>query len=83
MEFIKHPKSVKELAAEVKRACDAYWGRDITEKQLTEIVVYWASKEGKKLFQGNDYRPAVKQIIGKQRQELLEKILENFQHRII
>ena len=83
MELIKHPKTVKDLAAEIKKACDAYWGREITEIELKEILFYWASKEGKKLFQGNDYKPAIKKIIGKQRQELLNKILENFQPRII
>jgi len=82
MEIIKHPKNVKALGEEIKKACDMYWGREISEIQLKEIFFYWASKEGRRFFQEQDYRPAIKQIIGKRRLELVDRMLEGFQFRI-
>jgi uncharacterized protein (TIGR04540 family) len=79
MEFLKHPKAVKELAAEIKSAADAYWGREITEKELREIVIHWATHENRMLFHGADLNSTVKKIIGIKRTELVNKMLEGTQ----
>lgn len=83
MEYLKHPKTVKDLAAEIKKLSDAYWGREITEKELKEAFVYYGLNENKKLFKASEINPTIKLIIGKQRTDLLEKLLEGLQSRIL
>lgn len=83
MEFIRHPKTRAELAYELKKACDAYWGREISEIELKEIIYHWALKENKKLFLGQDINPTIKIKIGVKRLDLLNNMLEGFQTKFI
>lgn len=77
MNYIKHPKTVVQLAAEIKKACDAYWTtKDLSEIELKELIYTWAGTG--KLIQGNDINRSIKKIIGKSRVELVKKMLEGF-----
>lgn len=74
-DYIKHPKTVVQLAEELKKACDEYWTRrTLTEIELKELIYIWA--DSGKLLQGNDINSSVKKIIGKKRIELVMKMAE-------
>lgn len=75
-QIIRNPKSIKELAFEINRVCDAYWGREMTEKEAREYITYWKTNESKKLLKGTQVNPTVKKIIGKKREELISKWLK-------
>lgn len=82
MDIQRHPSSVVKLAKEMKKLIDAYWGRQISEKEMKEHIIYFAKYENKKLFRGPEYSPTVKQRLGKKRMEVVEKMLEGHQYRI-
>lgn len=79
VDVIRHPKTVKELAAEIMKVIDAYWGREIKESELRDIIIYWATHENNKLFAGNELNSTITKIIGKRRIELVNKMLEGTQ----
>jgi uncharacterized protein (TIGR04540 family) len=80
--LMKHPKTIKDMAYEIRKAVDMYWARQISEIELKEILFFWATNEGKKLFKANDLNPTVKFLIGERREDLINKLLEGFQHNI-
>lgn len=80
--IIKNPKSIKGLADEIKRVCDAYWGREMTESEAKGYIEYWANKENRKFFRGPEINPTIKIKIGKKREELITKWLEGTQIRM-
>ena len=82
MEFLLHPRTVVQMAEEVKKACDSYWARQISEEELKRLVHQWARNEGDKLLRGDDYNPSVKKIIGKKRLQLVEKMMKGFQVKL-
>lgn len=77
MEIIKHPKTIVSLSEEIKKVCDAYWNREISDEELRKILFYWSEKEKDKLFVNNEYRPLIVRLIGKKRKDLLDIILED------
>lgn len=79
MDIQRHPRSVVNLAKELKNLIDAYWSRDISEEQMREYVLYFAKYEKKKLFRANDYSPTIKQRVGKKRLEVIDKVLDGYQ----
>jgi uncharacterized protein (TIGR04540 family) len=48
MEFVKNPTTVKLMATQIIKACDSYIGLKMSEKQLRELIMYYASQHGKK-----------------------------------
>ena len=76
-EYMKFPTQVKEVAREIKRACNNYKARTIGNNKLKEVIMHYAVKYPEKLFSGDDLNPTVKLILGKQRKELVNKILED------
>lgn len=82
MEFVKYPSSVKALAIEINKAVDAYWGRQIKEKELRELIFFWAENEPLKLFRASDFNPTIKQRVGSKRLAVVQKILEGFQMKL-
>lgn len=82
MDIIKNPTTVKMLATQILQACDQYISRGMSEKQLKELLYYYATRHGKKLFSIKDINPTVTNRIGKKRLELVNLLLEGFQHRI-
>lgn len=78
-EYLKYPKSIVVLASELKRVTNDYDERKIGNDELKEIILWYADKCRDKLFQGQDYNPTLKTIIGKRRIHLLDLILEEYQ----
>lgn len=81
--IVRNPKSVKDLAKEIKEACDRYWSREMTESELKEVVWFWAMNENRKLFRGPELNSTIRKIIGSKREELLNKMLVGFQNKMI
>lgn len=71
--YIKIPKTVVQLADELKRSCDAYWDRELEEKYLEELIFSWSKNS--KLLQGDDINRSIKKIIGQKRVGLIKCIL--------
>lgn len=82
MEILKNPTTVKLLAAQIIRACDEYIAMKLTEKQLRELLLHYASHHGKKLFCTKGMNPTIVNRIGKKRLELVNIMLEGFQQRL-
>lgn len=78
--YIKIPKTVVQLANEIKRSCDAYWNRELDENELRELVFAWSRNS--KLLQDNDINRSIKKIVGQKRVDLINKMLDGYQ-RII
>lgn len=81
--YMQYPTKVKELAVEIITACNDYKARKIDNDELKEVILYYASKYPDKLFNGPDFNPTIKKMIGKQRIELLNNILEGFQNSFL
>lgn len=79
IDVIRHPRTVVELAKEIMKVADAYWGREIKESELREIIVFWATHENRKLFAGSNLNSSITKIIGKRRVELVNAMLEGIQ----
>ncbi|RBP59313.1 uncharacterized protein (TIGR04540 family) [Alkalibaculum bacchi] len=82
-EILKNPKTVKDMAEQIKYLCDGYWSRKITEKEARELIHYWENHEGDKLFKATEFNPTIKKIIGKRRVKLIEKWLQGCQIKIL
>jgi len=82
LEILKNPTTVKLLAAQIIRACDEYIAMKLTEKQLRELLLHYASHHGKKLFCTKGMNPTIVNRIGKKRLELVNIMLEGFQQRL-
>jgi uncharacterized protein (TIGR04540 family) len=82
MEFLRNPTTVKSLAAQIIKACDNYISLKIPEKQFRELLVYYASQHGKKLFYHSKLNPTVANRIGKKRSELVNIMLSGFQIKL-
>lgn len=81
MEILKNPTTVKSMASQIIAACDSYIALRIPEKQLKELITYYATQHGKKLFSCNGLNPTVTKRIGKKRVELVNIMLSGFQNR--
>jgi uncharacterized protein (TIGR04540 family) len=79
MEILRNPTTVKLLAIQIILACDEYIAKKITEKQLKELILYYASNHGKKLFDLEGINPTIVNRIGRKRLELLNIMLSGFQ----
>lgn len=80
MDFIKNPPTVKVLAEELIRACNAYLARQITDKELSYILQGWAKSDGEKLFNGTEgYNPTIVQRVGKKRLSIIHRSLDGYQ----
>ena len=73
--YRQYPRSVKELADQIKIITNDYTSRAINNNELREAIQWFAVKYPDKLFNGDDYNPTVKKIIGKRRINLLNTIL--------
>jgi uncharacterized protein (TIGR04540 family) len=82
MEFLRNPSTVKSLAVQIIKACDSYTGLKIPEKQLKELITYYASQHGKKLFSNAGLNPTIENRIGKKRAELVKIMLSGFQRKL-
>lgn len=80
--FMAYPTTVKGLATELIKVCDAYKARQISNTDIQEIILWYATKYSDLLFDCEDYNTTVKQKLGKKRISLLDKLLDGYQHRI-
>ena len=78
-EFLKYPSSIRALAEEMNRITKDYDARKIGNNELKEILLWYATKCRDKVFQGEDYNPTLKKIIGKRRIKLLDTLLDGYQ----
>lgn len=83
MEILKNPVTVKQLASQLIIACDNYISQKIPEKQFRELITYYATRHGKKLFARNGFNPTVVIKIGKKRVELVKIMLSGFQTSLL
>ena len=82
MDILRNPTTVKLLASQIIHACDGYIAKKFTEKQLRELILYYASNHGTKLFALKGINPTIENRIGKKRLELLNIMIEGFQQRL-
>lgn len=83
MEFLRNPTTVKMLAAQIIKACDNYIALKLSEKQLKDLIMYFASQHGKKLFSSVGLNPTIENRIGKKRTELVNIMLSGFQFKFL
>lgn len=76
-----YQSSVKGLAEEIKRTCDMYWSRDISEYNLIKAVHIWSTSQKSKFYSGDDINPTIKQRIGKKRLSLILDVLESISNK--
>jgi len=82
--ILRNPLTVKQMAGQIKQACDLYIELKLSEKHLKELVWHYAGTHGKKLFGRNGtLNPTLEKIIGKKRKELVEIMLSDFQMTLI
>jgi len=82
--ILRNPLTVKQMAGQLKAACDLYIKLKLSEKHLKELVWHYADTHGKKLFGRNGtLNPTLEKIIGKKRKQLVEIMLSDFQMRLI
>ncbi|HHW47738.1 MAG TPA: TIGR04540 family protein [Clostridiaceae bacterium] len=80
IEILKNPTTVKLLAQQIKAASDAYISRKMIEKDFRDLILYYATYHGKKLFsKSGNLNTTVVNRIGKKRCELVELMLRDFQ----
>ena len=80
--YMQYPTTVKALAAEIKTACNDYNNRQITNEQIREVILWYATKQPNLLFSGDKLNPTVEYIIGKKRVRLVNELLDGYQQRL-
>lgn len=81
---LRNPVSVKQMADQIKKACDLYCTFRLSEKELKELLMHFAGIHGKKLFHYDSaLNPTISKIIGKKRLELVRLMLSGFQLKML
>lgn len=83
MEYIKNPRSIKLLGAELKKITDDYWIGKLPEKVMKEYLFYYASNTMLLANNGHDLNITIKYVIGKKRTDLVLKLLDGYQMSLI
>jgi len=82
-EYIKHPPTTKILIEEIKRACDDYIARRISENELKNIIWAWADNAGEKMFNGSyEFNPTITQRVGTKRLAIVTHMLDGHQYKL-
>jgi uncharacterized protein (TIGR04540 family) len=82
-DFLQYPPTVKYMAQEINRITNDYYARKISNEQLRDCILFWATNSPELLFQGEDFKPTIKIISGQRRVELLNKLLAGYQIKMI
>jgi len=82
MEILKNPTTIKLLAQQIIIASDEYLSLKLPENKFKELLIYYASNHGNKLFKGPNMNPTILNRIGKKRAELVKHTLSGFQIRL-
>lgn len=80
--YIAYPLTVVALAEEIKKAVDDYKKREIDNKEIKEIMLWYANTVPDKLFAGEKYNVTISKICGKRRLALVDTLLDGYQHRL-
>lgn len=75
-DYMQYPATVKSLAEELKKACDDYQSRKITNDRIKEIIDWYASSQADKLFARDQLNPTISKIIGKRRVRLVTDLVQ-------
>lgn len=75
-DYMQYPGTVKGLAEEIKKACDDYFEKRITNDRIKQIIEWYASSQSDKLFVGDQLNTTITKIIGKRRVRLVNDLLQ-------
>lgn len=80
VQILRNPLTVKQMAGQIKTACDLYTSLKLDEKDFKELLCHYARTHGSRFF-GRDgtLNPTLEIIIGKKRKELVEIMLSDYQ----
>lgn len=70
------PKTTLDLGNEVRKACDDYWKKEISEQELKETLIIWKNR----IFDDKEINITIQRIIGKKRIQLIKMLLEEHIH---
>lgn len=78
--YILYPKSVVQLADEIKKICNNYWENNISADEVKKYIEVWA-KDTEFLFYNNEIKEenlnkSIKKIVGKKRINLIFTLLK-------
>ena len=80
--YIAYPVTILDFANELKKAIDDYRARKINNKEIQEIIRFYARSQPDKLFDGAELNITVQRICGKKRIEVINSFLNGFQQRL-
>jgi len=81
--ILRNPLTIKQMAGQVKVACDLYIALKLNEKDLKELLLHYAGTHGCRFFgRNNGLNPTLEKIIGKKRKELIEIMLCDYQKKL-
>lgn len=80
--YIAYPVTILEFANELKKAIDDYRARKINNKEIEEIVKFYAHSQPDKFFDGEELNITVKRICGKKRIEVINSFINGHQQRL-
>jgi len=80
--YLKYPETVLLLAGELKRGLDAYRARQVSEKEIQEMVFHYASTAADLLFDGEAYNITIQRKLGSKRMRILDKMLNGYQRKM-
>lgn len=80
-DYLQYPPTIKSLAAEIKKACNDYYARRITNDQIKDIILWYANYAPDKLFstEPGQLNPTIIITIGKKRVRLILDLLHSYQ----
>lgn len=82
LDYIKYPPTTKILIEEIKRACDDYIARRISDNELKSIIWAWADNVGEKMFSRSyEFNPTIIQRVGSKRLTIVNHMLDGHQYR--
>lgn len=74
--YLKYPSSIKALIVEIKKLCDDYTNKKITENEVKEFIDCWIYYFGENFYFNGEFNPTVKARIGSKRMKLIKSIIE-------
>ena len=77
-DYMQYPTTVKRLAEELVRSCDAYKANTIGNTEIKDIILHYADTATSLFFSENDINPTIKIMLGKKRRDLVYKLLDGY-----
>lgn len=73
--YILYPTTIKGLSGELKRALDAYTNGEVSNSELTDLIMAWKANCDFMLSDGH-LTPGLVSYIGKRRASVVERVLK-------